>query len=81
MQNRIKLKCDCEFIGEITFRDNRQLSGQSQLEYSLVGFNGQTYSSAHFISFRTLFDKLKPACPHCQNLLTLDHLVPQKQSV
>ena len=77
-KNQIELKCDCEFSGEISFNDNSKSQDAVKLEYSLVGFKGQSYTSEHFVSFRTMFNQLKPTCPCCNAKLTLENLVRLK---
>jgi hypothetical protein len=63
-----KLKCQCGHEGSIIMKENDQPYSANYESYSLVGFNGDSFTSHDYLSWNVVLEKLHPICPNCGTL-------------
>ena len=68
--------CKCGHQGKIKLRENDTPYGSSNYEnYYLVDLDGGTFSNTQSnADWETVFRHLKPKCPLCNTLLTVENM-------
>jgi len=70
-----KVLCPCGHEGKIKLIESDQPYAAIWENYHLVDLNGRSYSCMSAESWAIVFDNMKPTCPKCDRLLTVENLI------
>lgn len=68
------LVCSCGRKGEIVLKENDQPFSGNWEKYSLINFEGESYSTTDSISFGEALKRMNATCPKCKGKITSQNI-------